>query len=182
MPAAWRRPAGSAKNSDFRTFETPVRGARWRPSRRPSGRPVSTSASEDDHERPHQEAQDADARGQADDQRRAGPAPDRVLQAPRDAPACRRPMQRALAFKHIMEDKTVVFNDGELIVGERGPAPKATPTYPEVCIHSVQDLAVPRRRARRPPSPPTTRPAASTPTRSSRSGRAAPSGTGSSPR
>jgi trans-4-hydroxy-L-proline dehydratase len=50
------------------------------------------------------------------------------------------PMQHALAFKHIMDDKTIVFNDGELIVGERGPAPKATPTYPEVCIHSLQDL------------------------------------------
>lgn len=49
-------------------------------------------------------------------------------------------IQHALAFKHIMEQKAVVFNDGELIVGERGPAPKATPTYPEVCIHSLQDL------------------------------------------
>ena len=50
------------------------------------------------------------------------------------------PMQHALAFKHLMEHKTVCINDGELIVGERGPAPKATPTYPEVCIHSLQDL------------------------------------------
>ncbi len=50
------------------------------------------------------------------------------------------PMQHALAFKSIMEKKAIVFNDGELIVGERGPAPKATPTYPEVCIHSLQDL------------------------------------------
>jgi len=50
------------------------------------------------------------------------------------------PMQHALAFKHVMENKAIVFNDGELIVGERGPAPKATPTYPEVCIHSLQDL------------------------------------------
>jgi pyruvate formate-lyase/glycerol dehydratase family glycyl radical enzyme len=49
-------------------------------------------------------------------------------------------LQHALAFKHIMENKAVVFNDGELVVGERGPAPKATPTYPEVCIHSLQDL------------------------------------------
>ena len=49
-------------------------------------------------------------------------------------------VQHALAFKHIMENKRLVFNDGELIVGERGPAPKATPTYPEVCIHSLQDL------------------------------------------
>jgi pyruvate formate-lyase/glycerol dehydratase family glycyl radical enzyme len=49
-------------------------------------------------------------------------------------------MQHALAFKHLMENKALCFNDGELIVGERGPAPKATPTYPEVCIHSLQDL------------------------------------------
>ena len=27
-----------------------------------------------------------------------------------------------------------------MIVGERGPAPKATPTYPEVCIHTMEDL------------------------------------------
>ncbi len=50
------------------------------------------------------------------------------------------PVRHALAFKHVMERKAVCVNDGELIVGERGPAPKATPTYPEVCIHSVQDL------------------------------------------
>ncbi|MEN6561511.1 MAG: trans-4-hydroxy-L-proline dehydratase [Acidobacteriota bacterium] len=50
------------------------------------------------------------------------------------------PLRHALAFKHILENKAIVFNDGELIVGERGPAPKATPTYPEVCIHSLQDL------------------------------------------
>jgi pyruvate formate-lyase/glycerol dehydratase family glycyl radical enzyme len=29
-----------------------------------------------------------------------------------------------------------------LIVGERGPAPKATPTYPELCCHSMEDLRV----------------------------------------
>jgi len=50
------------------------------------------------------------------------------------------PMRHALAFQHILENKAIVFNAGELIVGERGPAPKATPTYPEVCIHSLQDL------------------------------------------
>jgi len=49
-------------------------------------------------------------------------------------------MRHALAFQYIMDHKAIVINDGELIVGERGPAPKATPTYPEVCIHSVQDL------------------------------------------
>ena len=49
---------------------------------------------------------------------------------------------RALSFKHLMENKTVCINDGELIVGERGPAPKATPTYPELCCHSIEDLRV----------------------------------------
>ena len=49
---------------------------------------------------------------------------------------------RALSFKYLMENKTVCINDGELIVGERGPAPKATPTYPELCCHSIEDLRV----------------------------------------
>ena len=49
------------------------------------------------------------------------------------------PVQRALAFKYILEHKYICVNEGELIVGERGPAPKATPTYPEICIHSLQD-------------------------------------------
>jgi len=49
---------------------------------------------------------------------------------------------RALAFKHLMENKTICINDGELIVGERGPAPKATPTYPELCCHSLEDLRI----------------------------------------
>ena len=52
------------------------------------------------------------------------------------------PVCRALAFKHIMENKTICINDGELIVGERGPAPKATPTYPELCCHSLEDLRI----------------------------------------
>jgi formate C-acetyltransferase len=50
------------------------------------------------------------------------------------------PVQRAMAFAAIMEDKTIYIGPDELIVGERGPLPKATPTYPEVCIHSRQDL------------------------------------------
>ncbi len=52
------------------------------------------------------------------------------------------PMRRALVFKHLMEHNTVSILDGELIVGERGPAPKATPTYPEICCHSLQDLDI----------------------------------------
>jgi len=49
-------------------------------------------------------------------------------------------MHRALAFSHLMLHKEVWIGDGELIVGERGPAPKATPTYPEVCCHTLEDL------------------------------------------
>ena len=52
------------------------------------------------------------------------------------------PVTRALAFKHIMENKTICINDGELIVGERGPAPKATPTYPELCCHNLEDFRI----------------------------------------
>ena len=52
------------------------------------------------------------------------------------------PVQRALAFKYLLEHKYICVNEGELIVGERGPAPKATPTYPEICIHSLQDLEI----------------------------------------
>lgn len=52
------------------------------------------------------------------------------------------PVQWALAFKYILEHKYICVNEGELIVGERGPAPKATPTYPEICIHSLQDLEI----------------------------------------
>ena len=52
------------------------------------------------------------------------------------------PVQRAMAFATIMENKKVYIGPDELIVGERGPVPKATPTYPEVCIHSQADLDI----------------------------------------
>jgi len=52
------------------------------------------------------------------------------------------PVARAKAFKFILEKKTICINEGELIVGERGPEPAATPTYPEVCIHSQKDFEI----------------------------------------
>jgi len=52
------------------------------------------------------------------------------------------PVRRALAFQYILKNKKICINDGELIVGERGPAPKATPTYPEISLHSLQDLEI----------------------------------------
>ena len=52
------------------------------------------------------------------------------------------PMRRALAFRYVMEHQTIVIGEGELIVGEKGPAPKATPTYPELCCHTLSDLDI----------------------------------------
>ncbi|TGE39028.1 glycyl radical protein [Desulfosporosinus fructosivorans] len=52
------------------------------------------------------------------------------------------PVKRALAFKYLLEKKKICINEGELIVGERGPAPKATYTYPELCCHSLEDLDI----------------------------------------
>ncbi|MBL7153213.1 MAG: glycyl radical protein [Phycisphaerae bacterium] len=60
-----------------------------------------------------------------------------------ETPACNSVVvTRALCFKHLMENKAVCVNDGELIVAERGPAPKATPTYPELCCHDLEDLRI----------------------------------------
>jgi len=59
-----------------------------------------------------------------------------------DSKSCSIPVGRALAFKYLMENKTICINEGELIVGERGSAPKATPTYPEICSHSIKDLEI----------------------------------------
>ena len=52
------------------------------------------------------------------------------------------PLQRAMAFKNILEHKKICINEGELIVGERGPVAKAVPTYPEICLHSLEDLEI----------------------------------------
>ena len=52
------------------------------------------------------------------------------------------PVRRAKAFEYLLRNKKIYIGDGELIVGERGPAPKETPTYPEISLHSLQDLEV----------------------------------------
>ena len=52
------------------------------------------------------------------------------------------PILRALTFKKIMEEKEIFIGDDELIVGERGPSPKSTPTFPELCCHSIEDFDV----------------------------------------
>ena len=52
------------------------------------------------------------------------------------------PIERAEAFAYLLEHKTICINPGELIVGEKGPAPKTAPTFPELCCHSLEDLDI----------------------------------------
>ena len=47
---------------------------------------------------------------------------------------------RAKNFYEICKKKTIYIGKDELIVGERGPVPKAVPTFPELTCHSVEDL------------------------------------------
>lgn len=52
------------------------------------------------------------------------------------------PLLRARVFQHIMENKALYIAEGELLIGEKGPVPQAAPTYPELCCHTLEDLAV----------------------------------------
>ncbi len=47
---------------------------------------------------------------------------------------------RAQNFYEICKKKTIYIGEDELIVGERGPMPKAVPTFPELTCHTVEDL------------------------------------------
>ena len=58
------------------------------------------------------------------------------------------PVARALAFKYILQNKEIYIGNGELIVGERGNEPRATPTYPELCCHTIEDLETCHNRVR----------------------------------
>ena len=57
------------------------------------------------------------------------------------------PVLRALNFKNLCEKKTIYIGDDELIVGERGPYPKAVPTFPELTCHSLEDFKILNSRA-----------------------------------
>jgi formate C-acetyltransferase len=52
------------------------------------------------------------------------------------------PVLRALNFLDHCRKKTLYIGDDELIVAERGPTPKAVPTFPELTCHSVEDFHV----------------------------------------
>jgi len=56
------------------------------------------------------------------------------------------PVLRALTFKDLCEKKTIYIGNGELIVGERGPFPKAVSTFPELNCHTAEDLKILNRR------------------------------------
>jgi pyruvate formate-lyase/glycerol dehydratase family glycyl radical enzyme len=52
------------------------------------------------------------------------------------------PVMRARSFYYLCEHKTIYLGKDELIVAERGPRPKAVPTYPELTCHSLEDLRI----------------------------------------
>ncbi len=52
------------------------------------------------------------------------------------------PMMRAKALEHLYTFQTVYIGEGELVVGERGPRPRAVSTYPELTCHTEEDLRV----------------------------------------
>ena len=52
------------------------------------------------------------------------------------------PVLRALNFKNLCEKKRIYIGARELIVGERGPRPRAVPTFPELTCHSAEDLGI----------------------------------------
>ncbi len=52
------------------------------------------------------------------------------------------PVLRALNFLDHCQKKTLYLGADELIVGERGPRPRAVPTFPELTCHSVEDFHV----------------------------------------
>ncbi len=52
------------------------------------------------------------------------------------------PVLRALTFLEICKRKKLYLGGDELIVGERGPCPKAVPTFPELTCHSTEDFNI----------------------------------------
>lgn len=52
------------------------------------------------------------------------------------------PELRALTMKEIFSKKTITIEKGELIVGDKGNGPQSTPTFPELCCHSLKDMEV----------------------------------------
>jgi len=52
------------------------------------------------------------------------------------------PVLRAKSFEYFMKNRTLYIGEGELIVGEKGENPAGTPTYPELCCHTMDDFKI----------------------------------------
>ena len=52
------------------------------------------------------------------------------------------PVMRAMTLKEYFSKKTLYFGDDELILGEKGKNPQDSPTFPELCCHSEEDMKV----------------------------------------
>jgi len=52
------------------------------------------------------------------------------------------PVMRAKALYALCAEQTLYIGEGELVVGERGPFPKAVSTYPELTCHTEEDLRI----------------------------------------
>ncbi len=52
------------------------------------------------------------------------------------------PLLRAMNFRYLCERKAIYIGSDELIVGERGPRPRAVSSFPELTCHSEEDLRI----------------------------------------
>jgi len=52
------------------------------------------------------------------------------------------PVLRAMVLKEYFTRKTLYLGEGELIVGEKGRDPQASPTFPELCCHTLEDMHI----------------------------------------
>lgn len=52
------------------------------------------------------------------------------------------PVLRALVLKEYFSKKTLYLGDDELLVGEKGKDPQCSPTFPELCCHTIEDMHI----------------------------------------
>lgn len=52
------------------------------------------------------------------------------------------PVLRALVLKEYFSRKTLYLGEDELLVGEKGVDPQCSPTFPELCCHTLEDMRV----------------------------------------
>ena len=52
------------------------------------------------------------------------------------------PVLRALVLKEYFSRKTLYLGEDELLVGEKGKDPQCSPTFPELCCHTIEDMHI----------------------------------------